>query len=76
LQVASNTRAIAALRPVWASEITSLTPSRPRLFKLRRNSVQKVSASEGPTQRPTISRRRSVLTAMAIMAATETILPP
>ena len=49
---------------------------RQRWFKLRRKSVQKVSASDGPTHKPMISRRPSVLTAMAIMAATEMILPP
>ena len=43
--VAGRTRAMAALRPVCASEITSFTPCSPRLFKLRRKSVQKVSAS-------------------------------
>ena len=66
---------MAALRPVWASEIAG-SPSRPRLLRLRRKSVQKVSASDGPTHRPMISRRPSVSTAMAIIAATETILPP
>jgi hypothetical protein len=67
---------MAALRPVCASEITSFTPCSPRLFRLRRKSVQKVSASDGPTHKPMISRRPSVLTAMAIMAATAMILPP
>lgn len=47
-----------------------------RTWSLRRNSVQKVSASEGPTHKPMISRRPSVSTAMAIMAATDTILSP
>jgi hypothetical protein len=35
---------------------------------------QNGSASEGPTPRPTISRRPSLLTATAIIAATETLL--
>jgi hypothetical protein len=39
----------------------------------RKNSVQKVSASEGPTPSPRTSRRPSVLTATATVAATETI---
>ncbi len=39
---------IGVLRPSWASEITSLTPLRPRLTKLFRKADQKVSASEGP----------------------------
>ena len=34
------------------------------------------SASEGPMPRPTISRRPSVLTATAIIAAAETMRPP
>ncbi len=42
----------------------------------RRKSVQKVSASEGPMPRPMISRRLSVLAAMAVMAATGTIRTP
>ena len=48
-QVAFSTLATAALMPSWASEMTSLTPRRPRRASLRRNSVQNVSASEGPT---------------------------
>jgi hypothetical protein len=42
----------------------------------RRNSVQNVSASEGPMPRPMISRRPLVFAATAIMAATGTIRPP
>lgn len=70
LPVASKTRAMAALRPVWASLMTSLTPPRPRARRELRNSVQNVSASDGPMPRPMISRRPSVLAATAIMAAT------
>jgi hypothetical protein len=40
-QVAFSTLATAALMPSWASEITSLTPRKPRLASLRRNAVQK-----------------------------------
>src|SRR5205807_5438344 len=46
-QEACSTLATAALSPSWASEITSLMPRRPRLASERRNSIQKVSASEG-----------------------------
>src|SRR5512144_2430152 len=74
-QVAPRTRTIAAFNPSWASEITSLMPVRPRPFTLFRKSDQKTSASDGPMCRPTISRRPSVLTATAIIAATETIRP-
>src|SRR5208283_4124494 len=49
--------ATAPLRPSWASEMTSLTPRRPRRASLRRNSLQKVSASEGQMSRPSTSRR-------------------
>src|SRR2546430_12337046 len=47
-QEACSTLATAALSPSCASEITSLTPLRPRLASERRNSVQNVSASEAP----------------------------
>ena len=39
-QVAFRIRAAAALRPLWSSEITSLTPRRPRRVSDRKNSVQ------------------------------------
>lgn len=48
------TRRMAALRPSWASEMTSFTPRRPRRTKLLRKVDQKVSASEGPMCSPTI----------------------
>src|SRR5579859_4132833 len=51
-QVACNTLATAALMPSWASEITSLTPRRPRRASLRRKPVQKVSASDRPISMP------------------------
>src|SRR6201987_2070184 len=75
-QVEPNTRRIAAFSPSWASEITSLIPRKPRRAMLFRKLDQKVSASEGPICSPTISRRPSVLTATAIIAATETMRPP
>ena len=67
--------AAAFFRPSWLSEMTSLTPRRPRRVSERRNLVQNGSASDGPTSMPSTSRRPSVLTATAIITATETILP-
>src|SRR5467141_1108067 len=61
--------------PSRASEITSLTPRRPRLASERRNSIQKVSASEAPIAMPSTSRRPSLLTATARMTAAETMRP-
>ena len=58
-----------------ASKTTSLTPRRPRRRSLRKNSVQNVSAPEGPMSRPRISRRPSLLTPTAMMVATETMRP-
>ena len=46
-QVAPRIRVTAALRPLRSSEITSCTPRSPR-----RNSVQKISASEAPITMP------------------------
>src|SRR5271156_3655880 len=74
--VAPTTRWTAAFSPSCASEITSLTPRRPRLVRRFRKSAHKVSASDGPVPSPTISRRPSVLAATAIIAATETMRPP
>src|ERR671921_2325593 len=45
-QVALRTCVMAALRPSWASEMTSLTPLRPRRTRPRKNSIQKVAASD------------------------------
>ena len=72
-QPVASTRVTAALMPSWASEITSSTPSSPRRTSLRRNSVQKVSASEGPTSMPSTSRRPSSLTPTAMITAFETM---
>jgi hypothetical protein len=54
-----------AFTPSWASEMTSLTPLGPRRASLRRNSVQNVSASEGPMSMPSTSRRPSAFTPTA-----------
>jgi hypothetical protein len=67
--------AAAFFRPSCESEITSLTPRKPRRVKERRNLVQNGSASDGPISRPSTSRRPSVFTATAIITATDTILP-
>jgi hypothetical protein len=74
-QVVLSTLLTAALMPSWASEITSLTPRRPRRVSLRRNAVQKVSASDGPMSRPSTSRRPSLLTPTAMITATDTTRP-
>src|SRR5512132_420993 len=74
-QVAFSTLATAVFRPSWASEITSLTPRRPRRVSLRRKPVQKVSASDGPISIPRTSRRPSAFTPTAMMTATETTRP-
>ena len=47
-----NTLAMAALRPVWASEMTSWTPSSPRARSDRRKLRQNASVSASPTSRP------------------------
>jgi hypothetical protein len=72
----SGAWATAALMPSWASEITGLTPRRPRRASFRKNSVQKVSASEGPISMPSTSRRPSLLTPTATLTATGTMRPP
>ena len=90
LPAGAELRATAALMPSWASEITRLTPARPRRLSLRRKSTQKVSASEapiamplsgnGPTTNggpgfPAASRRPSALPATAMATATATMRP-
>src|SRR6185312_10067621 len=74
-QLACNSLLTAALMPSCASEITNLTPRKPRRASLRRNAVQNGSASEGPTSMPRISRRPSALTPTATITATETMRP-
>jgi hypothetical protein len=73
--VAFRTRAIAAFNPSWASEITSLTPRNPRRASLRRNSSQKVSASDQPISIPSTSRLPSPLTPAAMVTALATMRP-
>jgi hypothetical protein len=63
---------IACLRPVCASEMTSWTPCRPRLFRLRRNAVQNAPSSESPTSNPSTSRRPSAATPVATTTAWDT----
>jgi hypothetical protein len=48
----------------------------PRRGSLRRKAVQMGSASEVPISIPRTSRRPSLLTPVAMMAATETTRPP
>ncbi len=52
-----------------------MTPRSPRRLRLRRKSVQKGSASLGPTAIPKTSRPPSVFTATAIIIATDTMRP-
>ena len=72
----ASTAAIAALMPPWASEMTSSTPDRPRATSDRRNPVQAVVDSVVTMSNPTISRRPSTFTAVAITAETLTTRPP
>lgn len=74
-QVALNTLPTAALRPTWASLMTSFTPRRPRRVRRRRKSVQNGSASLGMACMPSTWRWPSVFTATAIIVATLTIRP-
>jgi hypothetical protein len=67
-----KTAAIAAFRPVWASEMTSWTPPRPRAFSDRRNAVQNAPSSESPTSNPRTSRLPSAVTPVAITTAWDT----
>ncbi len=48
---------MAFFNPVWASEMTSFTPSRPLVFNDRRKLVQNASVSLSPTSKPRTSRR-------------------
>jgi hypothetical protein len=69
------TAPMAALSPVWASEMTSWTPCSPRAFSDRRNAVQKAPSSLSPTSRPRTSRPPSAVTPVAITTARETTRP-
>ena len=69
------TAAMAALRPVWASEGTSWTPVHPRALSERSNAVQKAPASLSPTSSPRTSRPPSAVTPVAMTTARETTRP-
>jgi hypothetical protein len=69
------TAPMAALRPVWASEMTGWTPVSPRAFRLRRKAAQKVPSSLSPTSRPSTSRPPSAVTPVAITTARLTTRP-
>ena len=64
------------LQPLMRVRDHQLHARRPRRARLFRKPDQNVSASDGPMCSPTISRLPSVFTAIAIIAATETIRPP
>ena len=65
-----------ALIPPWASEITNSTPLSPRATSERRNAVQAAVSSVVAMSKPMISRVPSLLTAVAMTAATLTTRPP
>src|SRR4029453_15489423 len=69
------TAAMAALSPVWASEMTSCTPARPRALSERRNAVQNAPSSLSPTSGPSTSRPPSTVTPVAITTARDTTRP-
>ena len=71
-----STWAMAALIPPCASEMTSSTPLSPRATSERRKAVQAAVSSVVVISKPTISRVPSLLTAVAITAATFTTRPP
>ena len=75
-EASPRTAAMAALMPPWASEMTSSTPDRPRATSERRNAVHPAVSSVVTMSNPTISRRPSTLTAVAITAETLTTRPP
>ena len=70
-----STVLIACFSPSCASEITSRTPVRPRLTRLRRKAVQKLPSSEGPTSTPSTWRSPSWLTPIANTVAWLTTRP-
>lgn len=70
----TSTLGIDAFNPACASEITSLTPLRPRSLRLRRNAVQNTSSSESPTSTPRTSRSPLAVTPVATTTAREMIL--
>ena len=71
---ACNTLPMAALMPSWASEITSLTPRRPRRASLRKNSCPEgLGLTKVRYPCPSTSRRPSLLTPTATITAAETM---
>ena len=75
-EASAKTFEMAALMPPWASEITSSTPLSPRATRARKNAVHAAVSSVVAMSRPTISRRPSTLTAVAMTAETLTTRPP
>jgi hypothetical protein len=63
---------MACLSPVWASEMTSCTPVRPRALSERRNAVQNAPSSLSPTAKPSTSRQPSPRTPVATTTAWDT----
>jgi hypothetical protein len=63
---------MACLSPMWASEMTSCTPPRPRALSERRNAVQNAPSSLSPTANPSTSRQPSARTPVAITTACDT----
>src|SRR6266540_3204517 len=68
--------AIASTRPGCASEVTSLTPARPRATNERRKASQAAPSSLVTTSRPSDSRKPSWLTPTACTTQTLTVRPP
>jgi hypothetical protein len=68
----SSTAAMAFFSPAWASEMTSCTPDRPRVFRERRKAVQNAPSSLSPTSNPSTSRCPSAATPVATTTAWET----
>jgi hypothetical protein len=69
------TAAMAWVRPVWASEMTSCTPVSPLALSERRNAVQNAPSSLSPTSRPRTSRPPSAVTPVAMTTARLTTRP-
>ena len=70
-----KTVAIAALRPWWASEVTSSTPDSPRVTRPRRKASQNAPSSLVSTSMPSTSRFPSALTAVATTPPTWVMRP-
>jgi hypothetical protein len=72
----SNPAAIAAVRPWWASLVTSRTPDRPRATRPPRNPVQTAPSSALPRSSPSSSRWPSAVPAVATSTAVLHPRPP